>query len=271
LETLKNCLNILKSQKEVDIEIIVVDNDSNDGTRNYLSKQDFKVVLPERNLGYGAAVNLGATRALGKYLFILNPDTEFDSSTLADLLRFAESDEKAGLISPLLRFPDGRIQLAARNFPGRLNFLMGRGSPLFKLGITDEQKAGYIEFTGDQPTEVPVISATAFMIKRELFEKIGGFDARYFLYVEDIDLCRAVQDRGMKIVILPAVCVIHEWGGSSRGRRYFALYHHHRSVWKYFRKHYPDEWFFNIMLLLALVFGFVVNSMLTALKVRGKN
>jgi GT2 family glycosyltransferase len=270
LESLKLCLQSLTDQKGVDNEIVVIDNDSGDGTQEYLKKEGIKAILSTSNLGYGRAVNLAANEATMKYLFILNPDTEVPSGSLNALYRYARASEEIGLISPVLRHPDGAPQLSARHFPGRLDFLVGRGSPLFKLGLAREKTAGYIWPENENPLEVPAVSATAVLIERELFCRIGGFDERFFLYLEDLDLCLRIRESGLKIMLLPSVQITHRWRQSSRNRRYFALYHHHLSVWRYFAKHRPQERFLNTILILALTTGFLVSSLMTAMGLRGR-
>ncbi|MEE9555104.1 MAG: glycosyltransferase family 2 protein [candidate division Zixibacteria bacterium] len=270
LESLERSLASLKSQQGIEHEIIIVDNGSSDGSVEYLRGTGIKTIFSDRNLGYGQAINLGAEEASGKYLFVLNPDTEFSSSVLADLYRFAENSECLGMISPLILHPDGGIQVTSRKLPGRVDFFLGRGSPIYKLGIADESAAGYIRPKDDKPLEVPSVSATALFINRDLFDEIGGFDERFFLYLEDIDICKRISERDLKIVLLPSVSVIHSWRGSSRKRKYFAIYHHHLSVWKYFKKHFPNQYIYNFALLTALVFGFIISSLLAAIKLGSK-
>lgn len=270
LESLKKCISSLKNQSGVENEIIVIDNDSKDGTVDFLVGQALTAIFAGENLGYGRAANLAAKQASGKYLLILNPDTEFPQSALADLLDFAEHADNVGMISPLLVNQDGSVQLSARSFPGRLDFLFGRGSPLFRLRLTGEDMAGYISSSDDRPFEVPAVSATAILIKREFFEKIGGFDPRFFLYLEDLDLCKRINEQGRKIILLQSVKVTHLWRASSRKRRFFAACQHHLSVWRYFNKHYPDQKFRNFILLVALAFGFMVSSILMVLGAGGK-
>lgn len=268
LEPLRACVRSLENQTGVESEIIVIDNGSNDGTVAFLKGQEFRTILSQKNLGYGAAVNRAAEKAEGKYLFILNPDTELPPNQLKTIYEYAEDNPDAGLVSPSLRYPDGRPQLSAREFPRRRNFLLGRGSPLFKLGLTGERKAGYITVNGDAAMNVPAVSATALFIRSELFMKIGGCDERFFLYLEDLDLCRSIKDMGLKVALLPSVTVSHSWRESSRKRPYFSSFHHHLSVFKYFKKHYPNQWLYNLFLLFALVAGLVISFV--TITVRGR-
>ena len=259
LESLKACVRSLENQTGVGSEIIVIDNGSNDGTVDFLKERRFKAILSQKNLGYGAAVNRAAKKAEGKYLFILNPDTELAPASLETLHKYAESNPDVGLVSPSLRYPDGRIQLSARKFPRRRDFLLGRGSPLFLLGLTGEKEAGYIALDGDEPMNVPAVSATALLVRSELFRRIGGCDKRFFLYLEDLDLCRNVRNMEFEVVLLPSVTVFHSWRESSRKRPYFSSFHHHLSAFKYYRKHYPNQWLYNLLLLFALVAGLVIS------------
>lgn len=268
LESLKACVRSLENQTGVESEIIVIDNGSNDGTVDFLKEREFKAILSQKNLGYGAAVNRAAKKAEGKYLFILNPDTELAPVSLETLHKYAESNPDVGLVSPSLRYPDGRIQLSARRFPRRRDFLLGRGSPLFLLGLTGEKEAGYIALDGDEPVNVPAVSATALLVRSELFRRIGGCDERFFLYLEDLDLCRNVRNMEFEIVLLPSVTVFHSWRESSRKRPYFSSFHHHLSVFKYYRKHYPNQWLYNLLLLFALVVGLVISSV--TITIRGR-
>lgn len=269
LESLKTCVRSLEDQKGVESEIIVIDNDSNDGTVAFLKKQKFKTILSEKNLGYGAAVNQAAKKADGEYLFILNPDTELHSTSLEIIYKYTRDNPDVGLVSPVLRYPDGRFQLSARRFPKRRDFLLGRGSPLFLLGLTGEKEAGYISPDGDEAMDVPAVSATALFVRSELYQKIGGCDERFFLYLEDLDLCRRVRNIGLRVALLPSVTVFHSWRKSSRKRPYFSSFHHHLSVFKYYRKHYPRQWLYNLMLLSALATGLVISFVLITVR-RGK-
>lgn len=265
LDYLKSCIESLRRQEGVLIEIIVVDNNSADGTVEYLSEIDVKCVSLEKNRGFGAAVNIGAREALYKYLLILNPDTELPRDSLKKLWQYAESGIEFGLLAPALEFPDGKIQISARAFPRRRDFLLSRGSPLFRLGITGEKKAGYIIPNDDKPMEIPAVSATALLVSTALFKEIGGFDERFFMYLEDIDLCRKVRDKGLAVILLPDVRIRHSWRKSSSQRPFFTSYHHHLSVLKYFCKYEKNKVLLNLGLAVALLFGFIYNAMVIAI------
>jgi GT2 family glycosyltransferase len=262
LDPLKACLKSIGGQEGVAFETIVVDNKSSDGTGEFLGTQNVRRILPEKNEGFGAGVNLGQALAAGRYLFILNPDTILPPFTLKALHSFAVRADNFGLISPLIVWPNGSIQPSARKLPTRFDFLFGRGSPLFKLGITGENRAGYIRTEDEYPAAVPAVSATALFIETALFRSLDGFDRRFFMYLEDIDLCRRISEKNLTIWLLPAVRVIHGWRQSSKMRPYFSAFHHHRSVFQYFAKYYPTQFIQNLLLAAALVVGFILSSAL---------
>ena len=264
-----DCLQSINSQTGVTVETIVIDNASKDNTAAYLKDQHLKKILSSRNLGFGAAANLAASQAEGQYIFVLNPDTILPPDALKNLFEFAECTPRAGLISAMLVYQNGQPQLSARTLPRRRDIFLGRGSPLFKLSLSDEKKAGYIIPPDNQPLRVPSISATAVLIKHEIFKDIGGFDSRFFMYLEDVDICRRIREKGLEIWMLPEVKIKHSWRKSSNSRPYFASYLHHISVYKYFCKYEPKKIFHNLSLLIFLTIGYVFNSVITFLKKSG--
>jgi GT2 family glycosyltransferase len=267
LNPLKDCLKSITTQTGVSLEIIVIDNDSKDGTSEFLKSQSIYSLFPMRNLGFGAAVNLASNQAIGKYLFILNPDTILTNGCLASFLEFAKAHPDFGLASAHLIYESGQTQISARNFPTRRDLLFGRGSPLYRLGLAREKDAGYLSSLGETPLQVPAISATALFVRADLFRELGGFDERFFMYMEDLDLCKRVSDRSFPIWILPEVRVIHAWRKSSATRPYFSAWHHHLSVYKYFQKHYSSP--YNIGLAVALVAGLALTFGMVVFRKKG--
>jgi GT2 family glycosyltransferase len=270
LDSLRICIESLSKQQSVRFEILVFDNNSKDGTPSFLETQSFKHILSKENLGFGAGVNRAAGSAEGKYLLILNPDTIVPPSTLSRLLEYAESDDAAGLVAPALRHPDGRLQPSARRIPRRREIVAGRGSPLRMLRIATDRTAGYIIQSGNEPMNVPAVSATAVLIEAAFFRKLGGFDERFFMYMEDLDLCLRIRNESKAIILLPAVSVTHVWRQSSRQRPYSSSYHHHLSIYRFFAKHYPARRALNLLLLIALSAGLCITFLLNSMGLRGR-
>jgi GT2 family glycosyltransferase len=253
------------------MDIIVVDNNSSDNTADVLKTLDVNSILSEQNLGFGRAVNLGFNNSIGPYILILNPDTILhDPESLVKIYEFIRDNQQCGIAAPALVYTDGETQISARTIPRRRDFLFGRGSPLFKLRITRESDAGYIIPKDNNPVEVPAVSATAIMLRSSIFKEIGGFDERFFMYLEDIDLCKRISEKNLKVYLLPEVKITHHWRKSSSQFPVKTMVYHHVSVFKYFVKHEKQQVIKNAFLLLALIGGFVISLILklTGAKVR---
>jgi N-acetylglucosaminyl-diphospho-decaprenol L-rhamnosyltransferase len=254
--TIELCLESLQRQTFTEFKILIFDNASGDSTIRKISKNsDIKMFSGEKNIGFGAAINKLAEKAEADYLFILNPDCICPPETLARLYDFARIHP--GAVSPALIYPDGKPQASARSFPSYKNIIFSRRSPLFQLGLTKTGDAGYLAF--DQPAKVPAISGTAMFIRSELFRQIGGFDERFFMYLEDIDFCRRLAEKEIDVWYLPDVKVSHVLGASSNSAALKASFHHHCSMYKYFTKHFPRNKIKNLLLLFLLGAGFVIS------------
>ncbi|MBD3257724.1 glycosyltransferase, partial [candidate division GN15 bacterium] len=203
LPALQDCLRAIpEAARSVTYDITVVDNASTDGSPDKAA--DFEhttVVRLDENIGFAAACNRGARESKGTYLLFLNPDLRMDPGTIAKLWRVSEEHEQAGLVTGRLRFPDGSFQATCRQFPTAGNIFYSRGSVLSRwLGRSREPKVdketAYTLPDYDQVTEVLAVAAAMVMIHRSLFTKLGGFDTRFFLYMEDTDLSLRVNGAG---------------------------------------------------------------------------
>ena len=220
------------------LELILVDNDSLDGVppaieRAHQRDTRLKVIYNRQNLGFGRAVNLAAKQALGHSLLILNPDCVPDEDDLQRLLAVQAAHPKAGVIGAVVCDADGRPDPASwRRDPllrRSLNTLLGR-------------REDAVQVTQEIPHEVieaEAISGALMLITREMFERLGGFDEKYFLHCEDLDLCRRVRDSGYQVLLAGDVRVLHGKGSSSRHRPVFVSRHKHLGMWRWFRSHDP--------------------------------
>ena len=220
------------------LELILVDNASRDGVppaiaRAYQHDERLKVVYNHRNLGFGPAVNLGVKQASGRALLILNPDCLPGEDDLRRLLALQAASPKAGLIGAVVCDADGRPDPASwRRDPllqRSLNTMLDR--PGEKVQVEQEIPAKAIQ--------VEAISGALMLMTHEMFQRLGGFDEKYFLHCEDLDLCRRVRDLGYQVLLAGDVRVAHGKGSSSRHRPVFVSRHKHRGMWRWFRLHDP--------------------------------
>ncbi len=256
LPAFRDCLESLRNLSARDaIELIVVDNHSSDESVTAATEvfPDAKILRNELNVGFASACNQGASGAIGEYLVFLNPDVRLDPEAIEQLRRGLESRAHVGLVAGRLRFPDRRFQESCRKLPTVTNLIFSRGSSVSRLFArgSKSHRPLYTLPDYDQITEVPATAATFAMIRRELFERIGGFDKRFFLFMEDTDLCLRLGQSGYAILYVPAAGAVHEWGTGGKMGRIKRAWHHHVSVWRYFLKHMPNG--FSLVILPALL------------------
>lgn len=189
-------------------EIIIIDNASNDSTAKILEKKKNIVFIKSgTNLGFAKACNLAAQKANGEYLFFLNPDTKVFDRSIQKLLDFYEKTPDAGIVAPKIFQDDHHIQPSVRKFPSVFGAIRE-----YYLGVKNVFDA-YIPDSED-PIAVETVVGAAMLIRKDLFEKIGGFDEKYFMYYEDIDLCKKVHNLGLKVYYVPDSAIYHKVGGS---------------------------------------------------------
>lgn len=267
------CLSsIYNSKTRVSFEIIVVDNSETKEAQKDLDSKFPKAryIKTSKNLGYGAGNNLGVKQAKGKYLFILNPDTKFYSGSFSKVIDLFEKNKKIGIIAPLLLDKKNipyKLQGTRDLDPKRAIFSL---SFLVKLFPVNKFYKDYYMLGWDknQDKDVDVAPGTALIIRKDIFEKIDGFDEKFFLFFEEFDLCRRVKKLGYKILISPDLKFIHLWGGSMK-KNQLSEKHFKQSRFYYFRKHFGllkaifvSLFLFinktSLILFLVLILGFFI-------------
>lgn len=233
-------LRCIKSLNKNNFEIIIVDNSEKDLLSRSLKKQFPKVkyIKNKENIGFGAANNTGALHAKGEYLFFLNPDTEIISGNISNLLKHFKND-KAGMIAPLLVDESnkpyelqGTRELTPKTGIFSLSFL-SKVFPKNKI-----YKEYYLlGWNQKKIKDVDVVPGTAFIIRKSLFEKVGGFDEKFFLFFEEFDLANRIKKLGFKNYIDPEVKVFHKWGESTKQNSKTNSYFE-KSRFYYFKKNY---------------------------------
>lgn len=205
-------------------EIILVDN-SDEHLEELAGKfPKTKYIGSKGNIGMGAGNNMGLGKAVGDNILILNPDTRLEPGALREMWDYLLSHPDAGIVGPRLKYPDGEFQESARKFPRFLMPFIRRtfiGRFIHEKETESDARMKQCELGGI--CEPDWIMGSCLLVRGDLLRRMGGFDDRYFMYFEDIDLCRQVWTAGYKVVYLPAAVVVHDHGRhSARAKWYFA-------------------------------------------------
>jgi GT2 family glycosyltransferase len=207
--------------------IIVVDNASRDGTRSVAAAAGFDLLALPRNIGFGAAANLGFRRTGGTSFAVLNPDIRLRGADTCAAMSRHLGDPSVAVVGPALRLPDGTLQDSARTIPSPADLARRRWrSPT--LGAVRLESAG----------TVPWVVGACMIIRSRAFASVGGFDPGFRLYFEDVDLCVRLAKAGFAVRYDPAIVVDHHHGAASRrGLTSSATRSHIRSAARFYRRH----------------------------------
>ncbi len=258
-EELTRSVESVLAQEGVDFEVIVVDNASSDGSAEHIRSRFPQVILIEnnQNLGFGRAQNQAIDVSRGRYVMLLNPDAHLpEHDTLAQLVAFADANPTVGIIGPRIHNPDGTLHHSARRFP-TLGAGLFRRTPLGRLFPNNRFVREYImsDWSHDGVRDVDWVSGAALMIRREVIENIGLLDTGFFMYCEDVDWAYRAKENGWRVCYFPMVKLVHRIGAASDQAPVRMIYHFHRSMFRFYMKHYAK----GLKILLAL-FAFAALS-----------
>lgn len=230
--------NLTAFSKDVDFTLYVVDNASGDGTADEVSdyfknNAHVKVIRNEENLGFGKAHNTVIPLLDSEYHFIINPDIIVKDDVIGEMCSFMQERPACGMVSPDIRFPDGRAQVLAKRNP-KLKYLISSRLAGDRENNKNLREYAMLDEDLTVPQRIENASGCFFAIRTDLFKQIGGFDDRYFMYFEDFDLARTVYKQA-EIWYDPAAVVYHEWGRDSK-RNFKLMMIHIQSTLKYFLK-----------------------------------
>lgn len=203
------CFAALAAQTYRDFEVIVIDNASDDGTREWLTKQApsflWRVIRNEQNMGFAAAVNQGIRASSAPFVALLNDDTEPEPQWLSSMLGFLDSQSKIGSVASLMLYAS------------QPNVVQSAGIAIDRAAIAWDRLAGRAATDAEckQPCEIFGASGGAALYVREMFDEIGLFDERFFAYLEDVDLAWRAQLAGWRCVYAPTARVIHHTSATS--------------------------------------------------------
>ncbi|OGH05975.1 MAG: hypothetical protein A2W22_03550 [Candidatus Levybacteria bacterium RBG_16_35_11] len=254
-----NCIDSLYKQYKTELEdggfeIVLIDNASTDGSGKELlnllkNKKGIVFIESSRNLGFGGGNNEAAKKAKGKYLLFLNSDTEVLDRGLIDMVDFLDKNEKIGVLGARLLNIDGSDQRSAVKFYNLFNLF------LMLVGL---ERVGFLRSSPSKIKKVDWVSGASLMIRRDLFEKLNGFDKNLFMYLEDMELCFRVQKENFDVFFYPNIKIVHKERGSSN--KPFAILNIYKGI-KYFYKTHKPKWQYviaNILLKKKAIFALIL-------------
>lgn len=242
-------------------QVIVVDNASSDSSvLNLESESSLEnrlcIIRSESNIGFAAGCNKGLNAATQPYILFLNPDCMLQSGTLKHLVQVLASDSNIGMVGGYLTNPDGSEQGGGRRaIPSPWRAFV-RAFGLYHL----EKYWPKIFFDfhlhkqplPQESIEVEAISGALMLVRREAIEDVGVWDEGYFLHCEDLDWCMRFKQKNWKIVFVPNAPVTHFQGTCSRGRPFFVAWHKHKSMLRFYRKFFRQQYPSALMGLVAV-------------------
>ena len=230
--------SVLADTSAGEVELVVVDNGSGDGSVDVLrgAVPGVHVITSPGNVGYARAANLGIAATRAPVVAVLNPDLTTEPGTAKAMLARFDEEPTLGACGPRIRNVDGSDYPSARRSPS-VGLAVAHGL----LGLwwpTNPFTARYRELDADpsQPRSVDWVSGAAVWLRRSALDVVGGWDERYFMYMEDLDLCWRLRRAGFDVAYEPAGAVTHVQGASTSRTPYRMLVEHHRSAWRFARR-----------------------------------
>lgn len=239
-DDLRLCLASLERERVlVNFEVLVVDNNSADGSPDMVAREFPWVELHRmpRNLGFTGGNNHALSHRRAAAAMLLNSDTIVHDGAIAKLVGFAEAHPEVGVIGPRLLNSDGSLQLSCRRFPNPIAALF-RNTPLGRLFPKNRFTRDYLmqDFDHSETREVDWVSGAALYASGEMISRVGPLDPEYFMFCEDVDWCFQTWKLGLKVVYLPDAVITHAIGRSTDKAPNRMIGRFHRSMFRFFAK-----------------------------------
>ena len=241
---LERCLGSLATHRgDVAMDVLVIDNASSDGshTTAITAHPWARLIENPRNVFLSPAWNQGIRETTAPFVFLLNPDAEWWTGTLADLVAVARAHPRAGIVGPRVLNPDGTVYSSGRSFPSVVDAVGHALLGMMRPGnrFSERYRLGGWDRTSER--SVDWVSGCAMLMPRAALDEVGPFDEGFPLYGEELDMATRLRDAGWSVLFTPAAEVIHEIGVSTgRSRRMMLM--HSNSVFRYYRKHRASGW-----------------------------
>lgn len=272
---LKQCIESLyKNTSVTTFNIIVVDNNSSDGSVEMLEANfpEITLLLNRMNSGFAKANNQGIKISHSRYILLLNSDTIILPSAIDTMKDFMVNHPQAGIIGSKTLYPDYTVQATARRFPTPANALFGRKSILTKFFPVNRFSKGYLTCINkktNEPFEVDWVAGSCLMARREMIKLIGPLDEKFWMYWEDADWCYRAKNNSWKVYCVPKAQIIHYEGKSGSPISWKLIWEFHKSVYIFYRKHYHKS-VLHPMNFIAIVGLFLRSTMLMMLSLTKK-
>ncbi len=276
-DLLRRCLATIPAALDgLSAEVFVVDNGARDGTwDSIVSRADVRAIRGSRELGFGRGNNLAASRASGRWLLFLNPDTELPPLGVRHLVERGDTDSGVGILGPRLELADGSPDPAAcRSFPTPASAalrLLRWPRNLSPRGVRPYN----VDPATRREAVVDAVSGACMLVRAEAFRRVGGFDPQFFTYGEDLDLAYRIRQAGWPTLFVPSVTVRHLKRQSTRQRAVRARVEFYRAIWLYYRKHRQQDglWLRAVVTaaVFVLAFGAVARQVVHRLLPPGRN
>lgn len=267
--------SISKAKQGFNLEVFVVDNNSEDESVEFLKARfpDVHYIENSENLGFGKANNQAIKQAVGKYTLIINPDTLLGEDTFSVLIKHMEANPKCGAAGCKILNPDGSFAPESkRSVPtiwSSFTKVIGLGSLFPSSKLFSEYYLNWID--EDEQAQIPVLSGSFMFWRSNLLKDLGGFDERFFMYGEDIDLCYRVQETDFHIDYVPKTSIIHYKGESSKkgDLRYIKVFN--KALYQFFDKHHSSRYslIFKVFIYSAIWFKALISLFTNNLRLFG--
>ena len=237
---LERCLTTIEEHvRTLAYEVVVVDNASHDGCAEMLARRfpRTRFVQAGTNLGFARGNNLAFAEAQADTVLFLNPDTELTDDAIEVMFDHLTSDEQAGAAGCRVLNPDGTVQwVYTQALPTIANQILGADVLRRLFPRSALWGLAPILDAGDAPVDAQVLAGSCLMVKRAVFERVGGFDARYYMYSDDVDLCYKIHQAGYDVRYIGSRNIVHHGGTSAafRGESHFAAVMQKESLAKFF-------------------------------------
>lgn len=241
---LKRCLESIRASGAGEVEVLVFDNGSIDGTAEKVRLQFPEVRLEQSpvNLGLPPAVNRGLRAARGEYVMLLDVDTEVKPGTPSRLLDFLRQRPDIALVAPRIYTPEGAIEPSARNLPSAMSGMFGRQSILTRLFPDNPFSRRYLvpqNLVSTEPFRIEQVSAACMFMRRSLVDEVGPWDEEYRCYWVDSDWCAQIKRAGKTVYCVPDVGIVHhENNRAGKKKSTWRIRHFHIGAYRFYRKYH---------------------------------